>query len=181
MTETARTMAAPPQPDRRARHFRSVLGSFATGVVALTAVDPATGRPAGLTANSFTAVSLDPPLVSVCLARTSRTWPRLRAAGGYCVNILAEHQRDVCLRLAAPGGDKFRGLAWTPSPAGHPVLDGVLGWIECEIAAEYLAGDHVIAVSRARHLDLRPGGCPLVFYRGRYHELAEVRVAPFGI
>src|SRR6266567_7084694 len=80
-------------PDIEARQFRRVLVLFATGVVAVTALDPATGRPAGLAANSFTAVSLRPPLVSVSVAHTRTTWPRIRAARGHCINILAEHQR----------------------------------------------------------------------------------------
>jgi 3-hydroxy-9,10-secoandrosta-1,3,5(10)-triene-9,17-dione monooxygenase reductase component len=155
--------------DLDARHFRSVLGLFATGVVAVTGVDPETGRPAGLTANSFTSVSLRPPLVSVCLARTSGTWRCLRAAGSYCVNILAEHQLDICLQLATAGTDKFRGLAWAASPGGHPTLDGVLGWIDCEAETEHAAGDHLIAVGRVRELGLLLDGQPLVFYRGRYH------------
>jgi flavin reductase (DIM6/NTAB) family NADH-FMN oxidoreductase RutF len=156
-------------PDLDTRHFRDVLGLFATGVVALTAVDPATGRPAGLTANSFTAVSLRPPLVSVCVTRTSTTWPRLRAASGQCINILAEHQRDISLRLASPDADKFSGVAWTASPAGHPILEGVLGWIDCVVESEHAAGDHFIAICRVRRLDLLQDGRPLVFYRGGYH------------
>lgn len=167
MTAPAAT-AVGRQRDLDAGDFRSVLGLFATGVVAVTGADPGTGRPAGLTANSFTSVSLHPPLVSVCLARTSSTWRCLRAAGSYCVNILAEHQLDVCLQLATPGADKFRGLAWTASPGGHPILDGVLGWIDCAAETEHAAGDHVIAVGRVCGLGLLRDEQPLVFYRGRY-------------
>jgi 3-hydroxy-9,10-secoandrosta-1,3,5(10)-triene-9,17-dione monooxygenase reductase component len=161
--------------DVDARHFRDVLGLFATGVVAVTAVDAATGRPAGLSANSFTSVSLDPPLVSVCLAHTSTTWPRIRAAGRCAINILSEHQRGICLRLAAHGGDKFCGLAWTASPAGHPVLDGALGWLDCILEAEHWAGDHVIAICRVEGLDMIHEGRPLIFYRGSYGGFAAVQ------
>jgi 3-hydroxy-9,10-secoandrosta-1,3,5(10)-triene-9,17-dione monooxygenase reductase component len=160
------------------RHFRDVLGLFATGVVAVTALDTETGRPAGMTANSFTAVSLRPPLVSFCVAHTSTTWPRLRTAGRCAVSILAEHQREVCLRLAAHGGDKFGGLAWTPSPAGQPVLAGAIGWLDCVLEAEHWAGDHVIVLCRVSALDLSDDGQPLVFYRGGYGGFRGARPCP---
>jgi 3-hydroxy-9,10-secoandrosta-1,3,5(10)-triene-9,17-dione monooxygenase reductase component len=148
--------------------FRSILGRFATGVVAITAIDPETGRPTGLAANSFTSVSLAPALVSFCVAHTSATWPKLRAAARHCVNILSEPQRDVCLQLATRGVDKFAGLEWIESPGGGPVIDGALAWLECSVEAEYAAGDHVIVVSRVHHLDKHQDGDPLIFYRGRY-------------
>jgi 3-hydroxy-9,10-secoandrosta-1,3,5(10)-triene-9,17-dione monooxygenase reductase component len=151
-----------------AMRFRSVLGRFATGVVAVTAIDPVGGRPTGLAANSFTSVSLNPPLVAFCVACTSTTWPKLRAANRYCINILAEQQREICLQLATKGGDKFGGLSWAKSPGGQPVLDGAVAWLECSPDAEFAAGDHVIVVSRVHHLDARHGGGPLLFYRGGY-------------
>jgi 3-hydroxy-9,10-secoandrosta-1,3,5(10)-triene-9,17-dione monooxygenase reductase component len=150
------------------RRFRTILGHFATGVVAVTAIDPETGRPAGLAANSFTSVSLDPALVSFCVAHTSSTWPRLRRAERFCVNILSADQREISVRLAARGGDKFAGLAWSGSPGGGPVLDGALAWLECSVEAEHVAGDHVIVVARVHHLDRRHDGDPLIFYRGAY-------------
>jgi flavin reductase (DIM6/NTAB) family NADH-FMN oxidoreductase RutF len=151
-----------------AMRFRSVLGKFATGVVAVTAIDPSTGQPTGLAANSFTSVSLSPPLVAFCVAHTSTTWPKVRAADRHCINILAEHQREICLQLATKGGDKFGGLTWTKSPGGHPVLDGAVAWLECSPEAEHEAGDHVIVVCRVHHLDKHHAGGPLLFYRGGY-------------
>lgn len=148
--------------------FRSVLGLFATGVVAITALDPVDGRPCGLAANSFTSVSLDPPLVAFCVAHTSTSWPRARGAGVVTVNVLAEHQRAACVQMATSGGDKFAGLSWTGSPAGNPVLDGALAWLDCRIDAEHPAGDHVIVVARVLQLDTHAAGGPLVFYRGGY-------------
>ena len=147
--------------------LRSVLGHFATGVVAIAGIDPDTGEPTGLAANSFTSVSLDPPLVAFCAAATSTSWPRVRAAGCYAISILSEAQEAVCRRLAARGADKFAGIDWTPSPAGAPVVADSLAWIEAELDTEHPAGDHTIVVSRVRHLhstDL----APLVFFRGRY-------------
>ncbi|WP_131740385.1 flavin reductase family protein [Actinomadura roseirufa] len=148
--------------------FRSVLGRFATGVVAITAIEPGTGRPAGLAANSFTSVSLDPPLVAFCVAHTSSTWPRLRDAGRLCVNILGEPQLEVSKRLATRGGDKFAGIDWTESPGGGPLIEGALAWIECTIDQEHTAGDHVIVVARVHALDTHEDTPPLLFYRGSY-------------
>lgn len=150
------------------RRFRSILGRFATGVVAITAIDPATGAPTGLAANSFTSVSLEPALVSFCVAHTSTTWPRLRAAERHCVNILSAPQREVCLQFAAKGADKFAGLEWDESPGGGPVIDGALAWLECSVEAEYPAGDHMIVVARVHHLDRHHDGEPLIFYKGAY-------------
>ena len=151
-----------------AARYRSVLGRFATGVVAITAIDPAAGRPTGLAANSFTSVSLEPPLVAFCVAHTSTTWPRIRAARRLCVNILGEPQLEICKRLAVRGGDKFAGIDWTGSPGGSPVIEGALAWIECQVEDEHVAGDHVIVVARVHHLDQNHDGEPLLFYRGSY-------------
>ncbi|NIH80787.1 flavin reductase family protein [Amycolatopsis viridis] len=151
--------------------MRTVLGHFATGVVAITAIDPGTGKPVGLAANSFTSVSLDPPLVAFCVGAASTSWPRVRSAGRYAVSILSDAQEAVSRQLARPGADKFDGIEWTPSPSGAPVVTGCLAWIEAEPQAEHLAGDHTIVVSRVRHLsssDL----APLVFFRGRYSRLS---------
>lgn len=169
------TPAAPASPPNGrpaggpgGQHFRNVLGRFATGVVAITALDPVTGEPCGLAANSFTSVSLDPPLVAFCVAHTSTSWPRLRSAGRLCVNVLAEHHEPVSRQLAARGGDKFAGLTWTSSPGGSPVLDGALAWIDCSVEAEHLAGDHLIVVARVHDLDAYADRGPLVFFRGGY-------------
>ncbi|GAA4522277.1 flavin reductase family protein [Actinoallomurus oryzae] len=163
--------SGPDTPNVRAidgRRFRSILGRFATGVVAITAIDPATGAPTGLAANSFTSVSLEPALVSFCVAHTSTTWPRLRTAERHCVNILSAPQREVCLQFAAKGADKFAGLEWSESPGGGPVIDGALAWLECSVEAEYPAGDHMIVVARVHHLDRHHDGEPLIFYKGSY-------------
>ncbi|WP_151772625.1 flavin reductase family protein [Streptomyces abyssomicinicus] len=156
--------------------LRDVLGRFATGVVAVTAYEPDGTRPTGLAANSFASVSLEPPLVSFCVARTSGSWPLLRASDRLCVAILGEDQRDVSGRLAARGGDKFRGLAWTPAtPGGFPVPDGALGWLECSVEAEHPAGDHDIVVARVHHLAAAHDGPPLVFFRSQYGAFRPVK------
>ncbi|MGW4119592.1 flavin reductase family protein [Nocardia sp. NPDC004711] len=162
--------ASPPEVDPVM--MRAVLGHFATGVVAITGIDPESAAPTGLAANSFTSVSLDPPLIAFCVAATSSSWPRVRAAGRYTVNILSENQESVCRQFAARGTDKFEGIDWQPSPAGAPILAEGLAWIEAELEAEHPAGDHTIVVSRVRHLyatDL----APLIFFRGRYGDVGS--------
>ncbi|MGW4377799.1 flavin reductase family protein [Streptomyces albidoflavus] len=162
----------PPLPSTNRIHadeFRTALGRFATGVVAITAYEHASGRPTGMAANSFASVSVDPPLVSFCVGRTSSTWPLLRASERLCVAILGAHQVDTCGRLARRGGDKFRDVAWQPAtPGGLPVPDGALGWLECSVEAEHPAGDHDIVVARVHHLALGEDRAPLVFFRSQY-------------
>ncbi len=146
--------------------FRQVLGHFATGVTVVTAVDD-TG-PLGLAVNSFTSVSLDPPLVAICVNRASTTWPRIRATGRFTVNILSADQEGVSRRFASTGGNRFAGVGWQPSPAGAPVLDGALAWIDATVEAEHDGGDHLLVVGLVSALDVTREGAPLVFYRGGY-------------
>ncbi|HEX6595605.1 MAG TPA: flavin reductase family protein [Acidimicrobiales bacterium] len=157
--------ATPPATFDEAR-FRSVLGHFATGVTIVAGVDDA--QPIGLSVNSFTSVSLDPPLVAFCAAKTSSTWPRLRSVGSFTVNVLTEHQEALSRRFAARNLDKFHDLRWWPAPSGAPVIDEVLAWVDCTLEAEYDAGDHVIVVGRVQELDVATDGRPLIFYRGGY-------------
>lgn len=146
--------------------FRQVLGRFATGVTVVTGL--AGEDPVGLAVNSFTSVSLEPALVAFCVSRRSRTWPRLRTTGAFCVNILAEDQEALSRAFASRPPDRFRGVGWRPGPSGAPILAGVLAWIDCTVEAEHDAGDHVIVVGRVGELDLGHDGRPLVFYRGGY-------------
>ncbi|MFX3658059.1 MAG: flavin reductase family protein [bacterium] len=149
------------------REFRNTLGQFCTGVVIATGcVD---GRPAGFAAQSFTSVSLDPPLVALCPAKTSTSWPQLRASGSFCINILAAEQKPVCDVFAQSGIDKFAALAWRPGVTGSPVLEGVLAYVDCDLEAEHDAGDHTVVLGRVRDVRiLDPEGSPLLFFRGRY-------------
>ncbi|MGX1676050.1 flavin reductase family protein [Streptomyces sp. NPDC055400] len=155
------------------RCLRNVLGRFATGVVAVASKDPATGSRSGLAANSFCSVSLDPPLVSFCVADTSTSWPRIRTGGLLGISILGVGQREAAARLAVTGGDKFHGMPWRSSPDGAPVLEGALAWLECSVEAEHPAGDHVIVVARVRRLDAVEDGDPLLFFRGAYGRLSR--------
>ena len=155
---------APPIVDPRL--MREVLGHFASGVTVVTA-DTEDG-PIGFTCQSFSSLSLDPPLIAFAPARTSQTWPRLRDMGRFCVNVLAEGQDAVSQNFARSGADKFAGVAWTPSPHGSPVLDDVVAWIDGELWAEYDGGDHTIVVARVLDLGAHPDRRPLLFHRGSY-------------
>lgn len=146
--------------------MRDVLGHFVTGIAVITAGGP--DGPLGFTCQSFSSLSLDPPLVSFCPARTSTTWPRIRSVGTFCVNVLAAGHQDVSGAFARSGTDKFAGVGWTASPSGAPVLDGVSAWIDCTLYAEHDGGDHTIAVGRVHDLGADASRAPLLFYRGRY-------------
>lgn len=146
--------------------FRQVLGHFATGVTVVTGLHG--GMPVGLSVSSFTSVSLEPALVAFCVSTSSSTWPKLRATGAFCVNILADDQEAVSRVFAAHGLDRFQGAGWRPAPSGAPVLTGALAWVDCTIEAEHRAGDHLIVVGGAQELDIAHEGRPLVFYRGGY-------------
>ncbi|MBK9180631.1 MAG: flavin reductase family protein [Acidimicrobiales bacterium] len=152
--------------------FRQVLGYFPTGVTVITA-HPAGEAPVGLAVGSFTSVSLEPPLVAFCPARTSGSWPRIQATGVFCVNVLAADQEHVCRVFAGKGDDKFAGLGWRPSPAGSPVLADALAWIDCAIDAVHEAGDHFIVVGRVTALAVERAERPLVFFRGGYGSVAS--------
>jgi flavin reductase (DIM6/NTAB) family NADH-FMN oxidoreductase RutF len=146
--------------------LRDVLGHFASGVTVVTAVTD--DGPIGFTCQSFSSLSLDPPLVVFAPSRTSRTWPRLREIGRFCINVLAEGQDDVSQNFARSAVDKFAGVPWTPSAHGSPVLDGVVAWIDGALTAEYDGGDHTLAVARVLDLGAAPGRRPLLFHRGAY-------------
>jgi 3-hydroxy-9,10-secoandrosta-1,3,5(10)-triene-9,17-dione monooxygenase reductase component len=155
-----------PPPVVDPRVMRDVLGHFASGVTVVTAMAP--GGPIGFTCQSFSSLSLEPPLVAFAPARTSTTWPRLRAAGRFCVNVLAEEQSELSQAFARSGTDRYAGVSWAPSPHGSPMLDRVVAWIDSELWAEYDGGDHTIVVARVLDLGADPDRSPLVFHRGGY-------------
>src|ERR1700680_2634646 len=132
--------------------FRHLLRHVVTGVTVVTAYGEE--GPVGMSCNSLTSVSLDPPMVLFCAADGGRTWPPIRRAGRFCIDVLADHQRDLCLRFAQRGIDRFAGVGWSPRPCG-PGLDGALAWIECTIDAEHRAGDHSIVVGEVQRADIR--------------------------
>ncbi|MFJ7209731.1 flavin reductase family protein [Streptomyces sp. NPDC098789] len=147
--------------------MRSALSSFATGVAVITARE-GDGRPVGMAVQSFSSVSLDPPLVCFCPARTSSSWPRIRAAGRFAVNILAADQQELCRRFAVTGGDKFAGVPWRSGGNGAPLLDGVLATVECVLEDVLDGGDHAIALGRVTALAAHREGAPLLYFRRTY-------------
>ncbi|HVX21809.1 MAG TPA: flavin reductase family protein [Acidimicrobiales bacterium] len=149
--------------------FREVLGHFATGITVVTAMED--GAPVGFTCQSFTSLSLDPPLVALAPAKSSTSWPRIAQAGAFAVNILADRQEALCRDFAVSGGDKFAGVPWHLGAAGTPILDGVLAWVECELGIIHDAGDHELVTGRVLHLGVGDGG-PLLFYRGGFGRFA---------
>ncbi len=153
-------------PEIDSQLFRSTMGQFCTGVVVATAC--LDGEPVGFAAQSFVSLSLDPPLVALCPAATSTSWPRIREAGSFCINMLASDQQSVCDAFARSGGNKFEGLSWTEAGTGSPVLEGILAYVDCRLEAEHEAGDHTIAIGRVQTLEVVNGGTPLLFFRGGY-------------
>jgi 3-hydroxy-9,10-secoandrosta-1,3,5(10)-triene-9,17-dione monooxygenase reductase component len=159
----------PPMPAGRlvsdAVTFRRILSHFATGIVVVTAHD---GEPIGMTCQSFSSVSLDPPLVMFCPAHSSQTWPRIRAVGTFAVNILAADQEAICRQFAVSGADKFDGVAWSPGMTGAPILSGVIAHIECRLDSVLAGGDHDIVTGRPLYVGEGPGSEPLLFFRSQY-------------
>ncbi|MFE6172841.1 flavin reductase family protein [Streptomyces sp. NPDC056464] len=181
-------VAALPRPELRCvgederapipqAEFRRVLGNFATGVVVVTAPattdDPATSSPsspAGFACQSFSSLSLDPPLIAFMVGRTSTTWPRIARAGVFCVNVLSAGQGELCRGFAVSGADKFAGVTYDAAPvSGSPRLAGTLAWIDCTIHAVHTGGDHLIVVGRVDALGTADGdAAPLLFHKGRF-------------
>lgn len=158
--------------------FRRVLGNFATGVTVITAPPAADDQgdiaaphgPAGFACQSFASLSLDPPLVSFMVARTSTTWPRIARAGVFCVNVLGAGQGELCRGFAVSGADKFAGVAHDAAPvSGSPRLAGAAAWIDCTIQAVHTGGDHLIVVGRVDALGTADDDVePLLFHKGAF-------------
>lgn len=150
--------------------LRRALGAFPTGVTALAAlVDDV---PVGMVANSFTSVSLNPPLVSVCVATASATWPSLRQANRIGVSVLNHRQEPASRQLAARGIDRFAGLSWYPTDDGAVLLEHASAWFDCSIEREIQAGDHKIVLLTVCRLGTDPSRPPLVFHGSRYRQLS---------
>jgi flavin reductase (DIM6/NTAB) family NADH-FMN oxidoreductase RutF len=167
-------MAADAQREYRSgsdeRTLRDALGSFATGVTVVTCVD-ADGNPFGLTVNSFTSVSLDPPLLLVCIAKWARCAPALIESGHFAVNVLQTGQQPASIRFSTPDEDRFGVTPWSIGETGAPLLMESLGVFECERHAVHEAGDHHILVGRVVRASFDPNLDPLLYFRARYRRL----------
>lgn len=149
--------------------LRRVYGAFPTGVAAVAGL--VDGRPAGIAASSFVPVSLDPPLVSVCVAHSSTTWPLLRTLPGIGISVLGAHQEDIGRRLGVRAGDRFAGVAWRATRHGGVLIDGAAAWFDCAIDQQVPSGDHDIVVFRVHDLDATGQIAPLIFHASRFHRL----------
>jgi flavin reductase (DIM6/NTAB) family NADH-FMN oxidoreductase RutF len=129
------------------------------------------GRPTGMAVSSFTCVSLEPPLVAVCLQLSSRTWPRLRNLPRLGLSVLGEDQGSVCRALAGPENDRFTEVGWEAGDDGTVFLHGAVTWYSCTLRAEMPAGDHSIALLEIDRLWTRPASEPLVFHGSRFRRL----------
>ncbi len=153
-------------PTHDTLELRRAFGTFATGVTVVTTLGDA-GEPVGFTANSFASVSLEPPLLLVCLAHGMRSFPSFAAASHFAVNILADDQQELSSTFAARGADKFARTAWRPGATGSPLLDGVVAWFDCSVHQLLPAGDHSILIGRIQTFS-HENRAPLGFCSGAY-------------
>jgi flavin reductase (DIM6/NTAB) family NADH-FMN oxidoreductase RutF len=160
-------MTGAPGPAR----LRQVFAAFPTGVAAVAAVID--GEPTGLAANSFVSVSLDPPLVSVCIAHTSTTWPALRTADRLGISVLGDHQESASRQLSSRDGARFAGLSWRVTGDGAVLVSEASAWLDCSLEQEIPAGDHDIVLLRVHDLGATEV-MPLVFHGSTYRQLQAV-------
>lgn len=168
MSLTATTTATSIEP----LSFREALGHYASGITVITSH---TGdEPIGFTCQSFYSVSMNPPLVSFSVMRSSASYPKIREAGRFAVNILSSEQVGISNQFARRGTDKWHGIEWQESPLGNPVIADSLQWLDCEIHAEHIVGDHVIVIGEVKALDLQEADIaqPLLYFKGQYRNLA---------
>ncbi|MGJ5819092.1 flavin reductase family protein [Paludibaculum fermentans] len=146
--------------------FRRACGAFATGITVATVLGR-DGKPHGLTANSFSSVSLDPPLVLICVAHKAATHGPFASAHSFVINILGSNQKDLSVRFASSHPNRFEGLDWTLGEVGAPVLSNSLAVIQCHTKRKIAAGDHTIFLGEVRHAEVREGK-PLLYFAGNY-------------
>lgn len=157
-------------PSLEGKVLRQMFGHYPTGIAFVTAIGP--DGPAGMLVTSFTSVSLAPPLVSFCAAHTSTTWPIIADARACAINLLAASQKELCQSLATKKAGRFDGVAWAPAKAsGAPILEGVVGWLDCRIADVGHAGDHDLVLLEVLAHSEQADVEPLVFHRSGYRTL----------
>jgi flavin reductase (DIM6/NTAB) family NADH-FMN oxidoreductase RutF len=152
------------------RTLRNAIGCFPSGVTAICAMID--GEPEGMAASSFVAVSLDPPLVLVCIQHSSATWRKLRNAPRIGVSVLGEEHDRACSQLAAKSGDRFARLEWSTTEGGAVLLERAAVSLDCSVVEEITAGDHHLVLLRIEELAFQPAVNPLVFHGSRFRKLA---------
>src|SRR5512140_286637 len=153
------------------QEFRRVLGHFAAGVTVITTIGD-DGKPYGLTATAFTSVSLEPPLVLVCVDKRAESHVHFHVSKVFTVNFLAAGHEDLSRRFAVSGGDKFSDLAVRRSQTGAPILAEALGHLECRTVNVIDAGDHTVFIGQVEGADARDGE-PLLYFRGAYGTITK--------
>lgn len=153
--------------------LRRILGHYPTGVCAITGTQP-DGTPAAMIVGSFTSVSLEPPLVAFFPDKGSSSWSKIAKCAGFCVNVLAAQQEDLCRTLASKAPDKFDGVPHSLSPGGAPIIEGALAWFDCSTHAIHEAGDHLIVLGALHATELVHSGDPLLFHKGTYSKVAPL-------
>jgi flavin reductase (DIM6/NTAB) family NADH-FMN oxidoreductase RutF len=148
------------------RALRKSLGTFLTGVTVVTTLDE-DGRPRGITANSFTSVSLEPPLVLVSVDRKAASYEAFRTSVGYVVHVLGTHQQDIAMKFASKDADKFAGHAWSPGSSGAPILEEVQAWIDCVVEQVIEIGDHILLIGRVQAFE-SSNQQPLGYHLGQF-------------
>jgi 3-hydroxy-9,10-secoandrosta-1,3,5(10)-triene-9,17-dione monooxygenase reductase component len=152
--------------------FREALGHYASGITVITShLD---GEPIGFTCQSFYSVSTSPPLVSFSVMASSASYPKIRQAGRFVVNILSGEQAGISNQFARKGTDKWHAVEWQQSPLGNPIIAGSLHWLDCKIHAEHAAGDHLIVIGEVKALSLQATAVtqPLLYFKGQYCNIA---------
>ncbi len=149
--------------------LRKTFGAFPSGVTAVCGL--VDGEPVGMAASSFTSVSLDPPMVLVCVAKTSSTWPLLQQASRLGVSVLSADHGVACRQLASKDGERFAGVEWTATDTGAVMISGVPAWLECSLVEEVPAGDHWVVLLRIEALDFVQDVAPLVFHASKFHQI----------
>ena len=153
------------------RHFRDVMGTFATGVTVITTLE--SDVPYGITANSFTSVSLSPPLVMFCLGESSTNFKFFMESDCFAVNILTEQQDSLSARFASYEGNRFEGVDWVTWETGAPILKNVVSAIDCRLEATHDAGDHIIMVGQVVRAEKQNNTEPLLYFQGGYKKLQK--------
>jgi len=152
--------------------FREALAHYASGIAVITShID---GELIGFTCQSFYSVSMSPPLVSFSVMSSSASYPKIRQAGRFAVNILSDEQVKISNQFARRGTDKWHDIEWQESPLGNPLIAGSLHWLDCDIYAEHAAGDHLIVIGEVKALNPQDATDtqPLLYFKGQYHNIA---------
>lgn len=156
-----------PLDRKNVADYKRTLGQFCTGVTIITSLDGA--DPVGFTCQSFSALSMDPPMVLISPDKKSSTWPKIRKTGKFAVSVLSSTQQAISAQFGRSKENKFAGVQWSFSPSGLPIILDSLAWLDCEISQETDAGDHTLVLATVLELGVDPKDKPpLLFHRGKY-------------